>query len=267
MIHFSFSRNLRSLFVAAFLIFVALDSLAQYSSIININQVPMLLHPSFVGSTGGRRASAVFGLYDADGRSRDRKYYNLYYDQMWKRIGTGIGGYVNVHYRYVDGARDRRELNRYAQTRDGYVSGGIALAPKYTKLKNEREILYTWSPSISLAYGHNNIRVKTDVPYNNPDGQIPWKGSSLYHHGVFSGTLGGMLNNKVWLVGATLQYESEKQSNTTYTDYTDTAGTYYYYNNGSESYTHRFGGSVIVGLSFPKKEQSLLGISLVAKAT
>lgn len=61
----------------------------------SLNQVPILLHPSMVGSSQNKRVAAVY--QNNKGELFYEHNMTLVYDQIWKKLGSGLGGYLDFN--------------------------------------------------------------------------------------------------------------------------------------------------------------------------
>lgn len=228
----------------------------------NYSQAPMLIHPSLVGSSGGRRASVAFGRMD-DGiiySSTSKSYYsNLYYDQLWKKLGSGIGGYFNVSKMPND--KGYENLLPYVRSRKHSMAMGVSIAPKYTLMSKKKpdKIRFTLSPSLSLNYNFAYTHLDINIPANNAKGLATDTTSYYNKFNHFTASAGGLLNSKVIMLGLALNYvlvnHQVKAQNTDLDEYYNT----------TMPRRHLFSTSVVFGFSLPRRENSLLGFSFVTK--
>src|SRR6478752_1812123 len=64
----------------------------------SLNQIPILLHPSMIGSNEGKRISGAYSVsLDRFGSYYDYQKNNYTISGEWlsKRLGSGLGGYIN----------------------------------------------------------------------------------------------------------------------------------------------------------------------------
>lgn len=256
-------------------IFVALATIYTYAqvTVANLSQVPSALHPSMVGSTGNKRLTAAYGVgtssrwrdYGLNGRDfSDTKQFQqnnftLSFDQMVKKIGSGIGGYFNYGYVPKQSGAFYDYLEPYTVTRSRIFSAGVSFAPKYNIMKKKKpdEVRFTWSPSVALAFYHKKYSVSENIPVNNPAELVPRNDKELFRRNIFSAELGGLINSKRLLLGATVGYKTYHLAfqNTRYS-----IDSSIFRDNVSRVTT-----SLLFGISFPKKENSFVGYSFTYK--
>jgi hypothetical protein len=257
-------------------IFVALATINTYAqvTVANLSQVPSALHPSMVGSTGNKRLTAAYGVGNSsrwiDYGFNGRFFYNyknllqnnftLSYDQMLKKLGSGIGGYLNYGYVPTQSGVIYNYLDPYTVTRSRMFSAGVSFAPKYNIMKKKKpdEVRFTWSPSIAFTFYNDKYTSSTDIPMNNSASLFPRNDFEYYRRNVFSAELGGLINSKRLLLGATLGYKTDHKA------FLNSASAI----NDSNMIrvnSSKISTSLMFGISFPKKENSFLGYSFTEK--
>lgn len=212
-----------------------------------------------VGSCSTKRVSSVYGVSFKNGYEQNN--FTITYDQLSKKIGSGMGGYVNCGYIPTQSGASKSYLAPYSQQKSHYINCGISFAPKYNFMKksNPDEIRFTWSPSISFNYSNFYNHNRVFVPDNNTDDLLPRIHNYYNLDHSTELTLGGLLNNKSLLLGLTLSY---------FSTHTDTKIDYNDFNNTSyqASVKEPRDGTktnVLLGVVFPKNENSDFGGSVI----
>lgn len=243
--------------------------LCAQNNVANLNNVPVLLHPSLVGSSEGKRATVAYGVGNSSiGKDKvsiwgldgvETNYLNLSYDQMWKKTGSGIGGYINVSSVPNQSGATSDYMEPYSKLKSAQWASGIAFAPKYIIMKKgvPDQIRFTWSPSLSVNYNRHWAIRSIEVPENNNDYLVAYTSKDNYYHQTINAQLGGLLNNKTLLLGATMGYSNYQSS-------------YKIVSSKSDGNDASFKGNYLdyaatIGISFPRKEKSLLGFSYTLK--
>lgn len=251
----------------------------------SLSQTPILLHPSMVGSSQSKRASVVYGVSECNDIKPSSQVYtyvanpspefpftkNEYYlknnftatyDQIWKKLGSGIGGYVNYAFVPTQSGSKYSYKDEYTKLKANFINLGASFAPKYTimKKKDPNEVRFTWSPSISIDFSTNTYKYNENIPANNPNELIGKQLNFKTNNTLTRITLGGLLNSKRLILGATLGYQNDNYTRNYSTSYTDT--TFYDNKNHNIGYLK---GSALFGISFPKREKSLVGFSYTTK--
>lgn len=258
-------------YIIATIVCLTTKFLYAQSNVANLNNVPILLHPSLVGSNESKRAAIAYGVGNSNiGNDRlnvisldkyQTNYLNLSYDQMWKKVGSGIGAYMNASAIPNQSGATYDYLEPYSKLRSGQWAMGLAFAPKYIIMKRNvpDQVRFTWSPSLSINVNRHWAHRSVDIPENNNHDLIAYSSKHNYHHQTINVLLGGMLNSKTLLLGATVGY-----------------GNFYVFNmykavnqeGQSNAMIHSYlDYSAIVGLSFPRKDKSLLGFSYTLRLT
>lgn len=236
------------------LVLVSLTDLWAQVGFANYSQAPMLIHPSLVGSSGGKRASVAYGQDNRQSSmvpSEERLHYcNLYYDQLWKKMKAGFGVQFNM------AKESYREWESSYKNR--YLTAAFSWAPKFMIAKNPNKIQYTWSPSLSVNYKYERESRTMEIPVNDPYGREPYYSLLKKSHQALRTNLGVMINNKIWMLGATFYHEMRYYDNVFTYYLTDTAASHL-----KRYDDHVLGTNLMLGLSFPKKENSLIGFSTV----
>ncbi|MFN8437465.1 MAG: hypothetical protein U0V72_07470 [Cytophagales bacterium] len=260
--------------ITIFFIIMSLITTKAQVTVANLQNVPSALHPSMVGSAGNKRVTASYGVGIFDkyfnygykssnhyGNSRlEQNNFTISYDQLLKKIGSGIGGYLNYGYIPKQSGAEYTYVEPYTSTSYHMFSSGISFAPKYNimKKKNPEEVRFTWSPSIALSYFYNKYSFTTLIPENNTAELTPYNNQELYKKNVFSTEIGGLINSKKLMLGATIGYVKYNTINTNT-----------YVSEDISSYTKlnksKLRTSLLFGMSFPKKENSLIGYSFTYK--
>ncbi len=149
----------RFLFVLLFSFILAFEGKAQ-SYFAQANQVPLLLNPSLAGAKEKKRLA--LGWNTAKGSQKQESNYAFGYDQVIRKIGSGIGAYYTFH----DQKNDHLAENwkpllpsevvgaNYLASYQQYLAG-VCIAPKFNIMSrtNPNKIKYTFSPSIFVEMG------------------------------------------------------------------------------------------------------------------
>lgn len=121
------------------------------------NQLPLLFNPSNAGAKDKKRIA--LGWNNFNGKQGNETNYTASYDQFWKKLGTGIGGYYLHHSRNNDRKVAQWDnLSTILPTKFLKESRlhiiGLCIAPKYKIMSkyNSNQIQYTLSPSFFLEY-------------------------------------------------------------------------------------------------------------------
>jgi hypothetical protein len=235
----------------------------------NLSQIPILLNPSLVGSAGVHRAGIVFGTsrcswgydpYEKREENSTKRNLSISYDLLSKRLGTGLGAFLS----FSDIAKHRDnqiEDIKYKSLKSNYWSVGVAFAPKYSRKKesNVNKIKYTWSPSLSIGLDYNKTFID-NFEYTGIYFVAPPSNNTVHNTALRTNiTLGGLFNSKMIMLGAMASYMSvitKVSSNFTYE-------TVYYENDKIPR--NYFKANVLAGYTFPTKEGSLLGGSIITR--
>lgn len=161
--------------VYSFLLFISSTLFAQEFS--QINQTPLLYHPSFAGSTGSGRLSYAGNLssYKKTGGmlepSRAISNY-LAYDNLWKKKGLGwgfsfLGKRSNSAATYL--GEPAEYYSYYGNFRWRYFNLGANayLSSKHViRSSSDGRPKYTLSPSLSIGYAYGRSKISsTSTPY------------------------------------------------------------------------------------------------------
>jgi len=148
-----------------------------------INQTPLLYHPSFAGSTGKGRL-AWMGNMD----NYNMKSSYLSYDNLWKEKGIGWGTSLLYSHQSSDGSFDMKN-NR--------IGANCYFSTKHVLLYSiDEKPKYTLSPSLSLGYTFDRTSYDTDYLYYGND-------KIILDHQTWQATLGMLVNSENGYVGIT----------------------------------------------------------------
>ena len=148
-------------FLVAFVL-VAKHSCAQ-SSFAQVNQLPLQMNPSLAGGKEKKRLSLGWNTLQMN--QKQESNYAFGYDQVLRKLGSGIGVYYSFH----DQKNDKLGEN-WKPFVPADISGlsflasyqqhlaGICIAPKFNIMSrnNPTKIKYTFSPSIFVEMGKEN---------------------------------------------------------------------------------------------------------------
>lgn len=275
-----------------FLTIVAMATINTFAQVgvPNLSQAPMLMHPSMVGSNGGKRIAVVYGngtysvnnnqfkgqirhdnakdIYyfpqpDRDSRIQLFSWYQksnflISYDQLSKKLGSGLGGYFN----YSIVPKQASAFNEYQSTFSSFLQYnaniGLSFAPKYIIMGKEdpSRIKYTWSPSISLNYQFFNAKESLLISDGNKAELTPIDYLKKEKVQSFDLNVGGLLNSSSWILGGTVGYGFDKLNNH---HHLKRLGTDNQIN--STDFVHHVRVSGCVAQSFPRREKSLLNFT------
>jgi hypothetical protein len=149
------------LFLVAFVL-VAKHSWAQ-SSFAQVNQLPLQMNPSLSGGKEKKRLSLGWNTLQTD--QKQESNYAFGYDQVVRKLGSGIGVYYSFHDQKNDKLgenwkplvpNDISGLNYLASYQQHLA--GICIAPKFNIMSrnNPTKIRYTFSPSLFVEMGKEN---------------------------------------------------------------------------------------------------------------
>ncbi len=256
----------------------------------NLSQVPMLMHPSMVGSNGGKRMAAVYGNGTFTGNNNQFKdqirhdnavdiyhfpYSNLdnriklfdwyqksnfllSYDQLSKKLGSGLGGYINYSFVPNQGAAFNDYQSKYSSFSQHNANMGLSFAPKYTILDkdNPAEIKYTWSPSVSVNYQFFKANESLLISGDNPDTLTAIDYQKKEKVQSFDLNVGGLLNSSFWVLGGTVGYGFDKLNNHHHLNRLGAQDQIAFTN-----FVHQARVSGCVARSFPRREKSLISFT------
>lgn len=166
-------------------------------SFVQINQTPLLYHPSFAGAKGqGRLAwagnvSTYNRNYTYYPKTRVNNY--LSYDDLWKKKGIGWG--ASLHSQLLNG-RSKNSLDGWA---NGYhYKGEVSISSKHV-LFSSKDIKprHTLSPSISVAYSTGHWHHEYSQRYGGPYSPNYFEQNQK----MLQTTFGLMLNNQFGYLG------------------------------------------------------------------
>jgi len=149
------------LFLVAFVL-VAKHSWAQ-SSFAQVNQLPLQMNPSLAGGKEKKRLSLGWNTLQTD--QKQESNYAFGYDQVARKLGSGIGVYYSFHDQKNDKLGENWKLLvpndvsglSYLASYQQHLAG-ICIAPKFNVMSrnNPTKIKYTFSPSIFVEIGKEN---------------------------------------------------------------------------------------------------------------
>ena len=149
------------LFLVAFVL-VAKHSWAQ-SSFAQVNQLPLQMNPSLAGGKEKKRLSLGWNTLQTD--QKQESNYAFGYDQVARKLGSGIGVYYSFHDQKNDKLGENwKPLVPNDISGLGYLASyqqhvvGICIAPKFNIMSrnNPTQIKYTFSPSLFVEMGKEN---------------------------------------------------------------------------------------------------------------
>ena len=139
-----------------------------------VSQTPLLVNPSLAGSKAKQRISAAVNTYG----SAKEKYANGFvsYDGTLKKLGSGFGVYYSYNAFSQDTAQSAERQLYKSSSKFGSSSQrhtvGVAIAPKYSVYSKAEpnKIIYSFSPSLGLEYGH--LSLAKDYNYQTYTGTV-----------------------------------------------------------------------------------------------
>lgn len=177
-----------------------------------VTQVPLLVNPSLAGSKAQKRIAMAGSFYSRKLMLSELQTRStlLSYDQLVKKIGTGVGFYF-LHHRIHETITSR--LNSGTDISD--FSVGLAFAPKYNVYHNKNtfdKIKFTISPSVLLEYSpsrqlltNHDSRSSMNILYAS------WSPHpTQYFHSDSIQSTNVRMNTRIFRAGLGLQINTEK---------------------------------------------------------
>ncbi|MBC7388596.1 MAG: type IX secretion system membrane protein PorP/SprF [Opitutaceae bacterium] len=221
------------------IIFIALNSIALTEGFSqgfsHIYQAPLLLNPSFAGSTGGARLAAVTNFGQINGAPSQNNY--LSFDHLLKKYGIGLGGTV-----YTFKGSDGDGIN-YANSTLKYqtIGGDLTIAPKYLLKKRNGDKRATFSPSLAIGYKISDIKsdlvdysilngLKNSYDYSNYS--FERISDRLQYSKDLKLSLGLLYNSEKLIMGLVLENHFVEKNYSIYRMYVDSSSGYRFYSGG-----------------------------------
>ncbi|MBC7389109.1 MAG: hypothetical protein H7329_07865 [Opitutaceae bacterium] len=156
------------------------------------NQLPLLMNPSLAGAKEKKRISLGYNMVNS--QKRQDKNFSFSYDQVSKKLGSGIGFYYlqsNLQKDKKEGIQIIASTGEFLTNQNQHVAG-ICIAPKYNIMSrsNPNKIKFTISPSLFFEVGKQYLSKTGQFAYlyqhstlyniENPDG-IPYGESTVQY--------------------------------------------------------------------------------------